>query len=74
MVLRLLRARVLLVDLLLRGLFLDLLFGEVLQIHVHEHLLRLQYVGGLPVSLKARSYRCENIGIRNMRKVEDQAV
>ena len=48
--LHLLRGHVLLVDLLLRGRFLDLLFGVVLRIHVHERLLRLQCVGGLHVS------------------------
>jgi hypothetical protein len=57
MVLHLLRGRVLLVDLLLRGRFLDLLFGGVLQIHVHERLLHLQCAGGLRVSLDARSWK-----------------
>lgn len=53
MVLHLLRERVLLVDLLLRGRFLGLLFGGVLRIHVHGRLLRPQCVGGLHVSLEA---------------------
>ena len=62
--LHLLRGRVLLVDLELRGLFLGLLFGGVLRIHVHERLLRLQCVGGLYVSLDARSWRSVSAGCK----------
>jgi len=56
MVLHLLRGRVLLVDLLLRGRLLGRLLRGVLRIHVHERLLHLQCVGGLPVSLTAQVY------------------
>jgi hypothetical protein len=52
MVLHLLRGRVLLVDLLLRGRFPGLLSGGVLRIHVHVRLLRLRCAGGLKVSLR----------------------
>ena len=71
MVLHLLRGRVLLVDLLLRGRFLGLLFGGVLRIDVHERLLRLQCVGGLYVSLCM--YRCVS-GVCSMQEMEHVAV
>ena len=62
--LHILRGRVLLVDLLLRGRFRDRLFGGVLRIHVHGRLLRLQYVDGLRVSLDARSGRSVSDGCK----------
>jgi len=71
MVLHLQRGHVLLVDLLLRDRFLDLLFGGVLQIHAHGRLLRLQCVGGLHVSLCV--YRCVS-GICSMQEMEHVAV
>jgi hypothetical protein len=67
MVLHLLRGRVLLVDLELRGRFLGLLSGGVLRIHVHGRLLRLQCVGGLHVSLCL--YRCVS-GVCSMQEMQ----
>ena len=64
MVLHLLRGRVLLVDLLLRGRLLGRLLRGVLRIHVHERLLHLQCVGGLYVSLDARSWRSVSAGCK----------
>jgi hypothetical protein len=69
--LHLLHGRVLLVDLLLRGRCLDLLFGGVPRIHVHERLLRLQCAGGLYVSLCI--YRCVR-SVCSMQEMEYVAV
>jgi len=71
MVLHLLRERVLLVDLVLRGRLLGRLLRGVLRIHVHERLLHLQCVGGLPVSPQLK---CMSVGVRNMQEVEIEAV